>query len=361
LAYFDLGAGRSGRLLVVIHHLAVDGVSWRILLEDLNTAYEQLQQGETVQLPPKTTSFRQWALGLTKYAESEEAREELDHWLTLSEMKVPPLPVDSSDGLNTEESARSVIVSLDQERTRSLLQEVPSVYRTEIGDVLLTALAQAVGGWTGEPTLLVAMEGHGRESILEDVDVSRTVGWFTSLYPVCVSTEAAPGPGEALTRVKEQLRGVPRRGIGYGILHYLCKEEDVTRRLKAVPEPELSFNYLGRMDQVLPDSAPFRSARESRGPDRSPADTRSYLLEIDGGIIGGQLRLEWTYSGNLHRRRTIERVAQEFIDALQGLINHCLSPDAGGYTASDFAEFGWDQGDLEDIVGEISRLVEQTG
>lgn len=361
VAYFDLGPSRMGRFLIVIHHLVIDGVSWRILLEDLQRAYEQSELGATPQLPPKTTSFQYWAQALAEYAASEEALQELDHWLTLSQRGVSSLPVDFPDGLNTEACARSVIVSLDQERTRELLQEVPSAYRTEISDVLLTALAQALEGWTGQPVPLVAMEGHGRESILEDVDVSRTVGWFTSLYPVHVSTQDASGPGEALTGVKEQLRRVPHRGIGYGILRYLSDDEDAVSQLETMPEPELSFNYLGRMDQVLPDNTSFRPARESRGPDRSPSGMRSYLLEVDGGIIEGRLQFEWTYSEQLHRRRTIEQVAQDFIDALEALIAHCLSPDAGGYTASDFAEFGWDQGDLEDIVGEINKSVEQIG
>ena len=361
VAYFDLGAGRPGRLMMAIHHLAVDGVSWPILLQDLQTAYEQLRQGETVRLPPKTTSFQRWAQRLTEYAQSEEIRNELEYWLSAQPAQETRLPVDDPGGDNTEASARSVTVSLSTRETRALLQEVPPVYRTEINDVLLTALAQALAQWTRERTLLVNLEGHGREDIFEDIDLSRTVGWFTALYPVRLDLEEKDEkdePGKALMTIKEQLRRIPRRGIGYGLLRYLCQDEKIVRQLKTLPQPELSFNYLGQIDQALSETTPFAPATQSRGPDRSPRGKRSHLLEIDGGIAGGRLQLEWTYSQNLYHRATIESLAQNFIEALRALIAHCQSPTAGGYTPSDFAEFDWSQQDLEDIVGEITRSVE---
>lgn len=356
VAYFDLGHGQPGRLLMVIHHLAVDGVSWRILMEDLQSAYGQLSQGEPVQLPPKTTSFQTWARRLVEYAQTERVREELPHWLVVGQGGVDHLPMDYPARANTEASARSVRVSLGVEETQALLQDVPGAYGTEMNDALLTALVQAVSGWTGSSRVLVDLEGHGREDILDDVDISRTVGWFTTIYPVSLHLEGVEGPGEALKAVKETLRGVPNRGIGYGLLLYLCEVEGVAAQLRAVPQPAISFNYLGQVDTVLDSTSPFSLAQESPGPSRSSQGRRSHLLSVNGSITGGQLLLEWIYTEDLHRRATIERLAADFLEALRALIAHCQSPDAGGYTPSDFADVELRPEQIEALMTEIGEL-----
>jgi len=357
LAYFDLGADRPDRLLVVVHHLAVDGVSWRILLGDLQVAYGQLQGGEEAVLPSKTTSFRHWARRLAEYARSEPMRQELDHWLSLAKHPVVPLPVDFPSGSNTEADAQTVTVSLEAEETRTLLQEVPSAYGTEINDALLAALTQAFARWTGSPTLLVDLEGHGREPLFEDVDLSRTVGWFTTIFPVCLDLRRASGPGEALTTVKEQLRRVPGRGIGYGLLRYLCHDQEVVTRLEALPQAEVSFNYLGQFDQILDQASPFRLARESAGGSRSLQGRLGHLLSVNGGVADGRLQMEWTYSRRLYRRETVERVAEAFIQALRAIIAHCRSPEAVGYTPSDFPDAGLSQEEIDRLLVEVGEAV----
>jgi non-ribosomal peptide synthase protein (TIGR01720 family) len=248
-----------------------------------------------------------------------------------------------------------VSVILDPDHTRALLEELPAAYRTEIEDALLAALAQAFRRWTGSPVLLVDLEGHGREDLWEDVDLSRTVGWFTSLHPLRLDLRQAPGPGEALQVVKEQRRAVPGGGIGYGLLRYLDPESDCSRQLSDRPRAQVSFNYLGRYGEGAGPSSPLRIAGESRGPERDPRGKRIYLLEIDGGITAGSLQLEWSYSRNLHQRATIEQLAGDYLEALRALIQHSRSPEAGGYTASDFADFGWSQDDLDDILSEIGK------
>ncbi|MGI8505171.1 MAG: amino acid adenylation domain-containing protein, partial [Hassallia sp.] len=222
VALLELGSQKGQRLLVVIHHLAVDGVSWRILLEDLQTAYHQLSQGKLVKLPAKTTSFQQWARLLQDYAVSKTLQQELDHWLSLSSATVSPLPVDYPGGNNTIADSHTISVHLTEAETTALLTEVPATYNTQIIDVLLTALVQALTPWMRSSTLLVNLEGHGREEIFNHVDLSRTVGWFTSEFPVLLSLEkVSQPPGDALKTIKEQLRRIPNRGIGYGILRYL--------------------------------------------------------------------------------------------------------------------------------------------
>jgi non-ribosomal peptide synthase protein (TIGR01720 family) len=350
---FKLGAQRPGRLLIVIHHLVVDGVSWRILLEDWQRAYAQPHRGEAIRLPPKTTAFKAWAERLGPYGRSEAVREELDYWRGVA-LEVAPLPRDyaSDPEANTVASAAHMAVALSEEQTRALLQEVPPVYHTQINDVLLTALVQSFGRWTGERALLLDLEGHGREELLEGVDLSRTVGWFTSLFPVCLELGAEP-PGEALKAVKEQLRRIPNKGIGYGVLRYLHPDPEVRAVLQALPPPEISFNYLGQLDQALSESSLFRPARESSGPPHSPLGRRPHLIEVNGWVAEDRLHLEWSYSQRVHWRATVERLAQGFLEALEALIVHCQSPEAGGFTLSDFPLAQLDQDELDKAFEEV--------
>ena len=224
-ASFRLAPETPDRLLLLIHHLAVDGVSWRILVEDLATACEQLARGEAVSLPPKTTPFQEWAERLVARARSGEQDADADadaaFWQRMGGPRVPPLPFDGR-GDDTIGSAKTVEVALDARETQALLQEVPQAYRTQIEDLLLTALAQALAGWTGDRLLRVDLEAHGREELFPGVDLTRTVGWFTALFPVLLDLRGAEEPGAALKAVKEQLRAIPNRGVGYGLLRYLA-------------------------------------------------------------------------------------------------------------------------------------------
>jgi amino acid adenylation domain-containing protein/non-ribosomal peptide synthase protein (TIGR01720 family) len=337
VALFDLGTEKPGRLLLVVHHLVVDGVSWRILLADLQMVYQQLSLGEAIQLPPKTTSFKDWAERLTAYAQSEALTEELDYWLTEARSKVAPLPVDyqRDRDANTVASATNVTVSLSVEQTRALLQEIPRTYNTQINDVLLTALVLAFSQWTDARLLLIDMEGHGREEVVEGVDLSRTVGWFTTIFPLLLDLGEADNLGEALKSIKEQLRRIPSRGIGYGLLRYL-RDTEIVNKLRSLPQSAVLFNYLGQFDQVLPQSSNFGLARESIGYTRNPQGIRRHQMEVTGFVVEGQLQLNWTYSVNFYRRETIESLAQRFIEAIQSLISHCQSSEVESYIPSTF-------------------------
>ena len=346
---FDLGEVRPTLLLLVVHHLAVDGVSWRILVDDFWTAYAAVRSGAPVTLPAKTTSFKRWAERLVEYAALPELTCEGAHWLAEGRAEVRRLPVDHEHGDNTEASARTVVVSLSPEETSSLLREVPEAYRTQINDVLLTAFAQALAPWTGSSAALVNLEGHGREELFSDVDLTRTVGWFTAIFPVLLELGAELAPGEALKSVKEQLRALPGRGVGYGLLRYLRRAE-LADRLAALPAAEISFNYLGQLDQILPEGAPFRRARESAGSPHGPQNRRPHLLDVNASVLGGRLNVRFTYSENQHRRATIEALAARFLAALRALIAHCLAPEAGGYTPSDFPRARLGQGTVDQLA-----------
>jgi amino acid adenylation domain-containing protein/non-ribosomal peptide synthase protein (TIGR01720 family) len=351
-ALFDLGSGEPARLLAVIHHLAVDGVSWRILLDELRAALD----GQGL---PRTSSFRRWAERLARHAEEEEILAELPFWTAKARRDVPPLPVDRRGGENREGSARSVAVQLDEDETRALLREVPEVYGTRIEEALLAALALAFAPWTGSRRLLVDLEGHGREDLFEEIDLSRTVGWFTTFYPVLLELPPANDPGAALKAVKEQVRAIPRKGIGYGLLRY-GPQSAALRSLQGLPAAEVSFNYLGQLGGVLPEGSIFAPAAESSGPLHDPRGARSHAIEINGSIFGGageRLRFSWTYGEGLHRRETIAALAERFAAALRDLIAHCRQPGSGGYTPSDFSRVDLSQEDLDDLLDELAGNV----
>ncbi|HVR99442.1 MAG TPA: amino acid adenylation domain-containing protein, partial [Thermoanaerobaculia bacterium] len=248
----------ADRLLLAVHHLVVDGVSWRVLVEDLETLY----RGE--EPAAKTTSFQRWAGLLAERAGSPELAEQAAWWLERLRGPVVPLPLDLEEGADTVGSADTVVVSLEEEETRALLQEVPRAYRTQINDVLLAALTEALGAWTGSRHLLVDLEGHGREDLFEGVDVSRTVGWFTALYPVVLDLDGVYGPGATLKAVKERLRAVPDRGLGYGLLRYLATGE-AAETLRRQRQAEVVLNYLGQLDQSA-EGRLLRGAAEPAGP-----------------------------------------------------------------------------------------------
>jgi amino acid adenylation domain-containing protein/non-ribosomal peptide synthase protein (TIGR01720 family) len=355
VAHVRFGASGHDRLLIVMHHLAVDGVSWRVLLEDLHSAYVQIMAGEAARLPPKTTSFKHWAESLESYAQTEELRQELDYWLGELSSAQAALPRDFAGGDNTMASAAHVSVSLDAEETQALLREVPEVYRTQINDVLLAALVQAFSSWTGRRSLLIELEGHGREEIVQGVDLLRTVGWFTTRFPVLLEMGAASNPGDLLKSVKEHLRRIPNNGIGYGLLRYLNRDENAAGKLSGYLPPEVSFNYLGQFHQSTAERQLFNVVNEPRGSMRSPRDERSHLLDVNAITTGGQLQVDWSYSRNLHKEATIRQLAQHFLNALRSLIKHCKTPEARGYTPSDFPLANLNQQQLEKIFNKLGK------
>ena len=350
-----LGEGRGGRVMVVIHHMAVDGVSWRVMLADMEKGYEQAMRGEQIRLGAKTTSYKRWGEKLEEYAKSEELKGEARYWEEEASKDVRSIPVDYEGGRERNEvrSARSVRRELSKEETREVLQEVGKAYKTEIGEVMMCAMAEAIGEWTGERRVRVEMEGHGREEIGEGIDVSRTVGWFTSIFPVVFDIREANDLGESLKRIKEQMRRIPRRGVGYGALKYLSRDEQIKRRMQSFPQAEISFNYLGQLDEILLNSSLYSPAQESCGSMYSPDEKRRYLINIFGSVIGRQLNLIWEYSSELHSQSTIEQLADATVESLRSIIAHCTSSVAGGYTPSDFPLAELDQDELDQAFGKV--------
>jgi non-ribosomal peptide synthase protein (TIGR01720 family) len=333
---FNCGPSRPQRLLIVIHHLMVDGVSWRILTEDLERLYSQLAKGETPILLPKTHSYQQWANALNEYSTSQTLQKEIPYWQKI-ENCTEALPIDFNHGPPSATVVRTVGVSLTKDETTLLLQRVPKAYRTQINDILLTALVLAIGDWTEKYTLTLTLEGHGREDIIKDIDLSRTVGWFTSIFPVHLNIDNPHDLAEAIKTVKETLREIPHKGIGYGVLSHLTQETSLSSSTDShFSHPTLNFNYLGQWDNTTSQEELFTFAQESPGQAVSDKNNLSHLLNINSEVKGNVLHLFWTYSSNHYTQETIEKISHFFITRLKQLIQHCCQDNNFGYTPSDF-------------------------
>jgi amino acid adenylation domain-containing protein/non-ribosomal peptide synthase protein (TIGR01720 family) len=343
----------SQRLLLVIHHLVVDGVSWRILLEDLQTAYQQLSAGTPLRLPAKTTAFKDWGERLQGYARSAGLEAELDYWREQLAEAPTDLPLDNPDGQLQNRFERSVDTRLDAERTRQLLQQAPAVYRTQVNDLLLTALARVLCEWTASDSALVQLEGHGREDLFDDLDLSRTVGWFTSMFPVRLTPQASLEA--SIKGIKEQLRSIPNKGIGFGLLRYLGSDA-AQAALSGVSQPKVTFNYLGQFDNNFDEGALWVPATEDKGAGQDEQAPMSNWLTIDGRVYQGQLSLTWTYSGDVFEEATINGLAHAYEVALGELIDHCLNHPSGGLTPSDVPLAGLSQAHLDSLPIAAQRI-----
>ncbi|QXH44121.1 non-ribosomal peptide synthase/polyketide synthase [Pseudomonas xanthosomatis] len=339
-------AGGGQYLLLVIHHLVVDGVSWRVLLEDLQLAYQQQP------LAAKSTSWQAWAGRLPALAQAHAG--ELDYWRGQS--GAAELPCDNPAGAMRNRDGRTLKARLDSEATRRLLQVAPAAYRTQVNDLLLTALAQVVTRWSGQASMHVQLEGHGREAVFDDVDLSRTVGWFTTLFPLNLTP--ARHPGEAIKAVKEQLRAVPGKGLGYGLLRHLG---DAAQRqaLAALPEPRITFNYLGRFDQQFDADALWQPATQGSGTAQDPDAPLANWLTVEGQVYAGELSLQIGYSSQMYQHDTVARLLEEYVAQLHALIEHCCQLPAPQATPSDFPLAAVDQASLDALalpLADISDL-----
>ncbi|WP_433240266.1 amino acid adenylation domain-containing protein [Streptosporangium sp. CA-135522] len=339
VAWLDAGARVSGRLVVTVHHLAVDAVSWRIVLPDLFTAWQAAVRGAAPALAPVPTSLRTWAHRLQ--GEARDRTAELDLWTEILDGPDPRIGRRALDpATDTFGTQGHLTLELPPEVTEPLLTRLPAAFHARVGDVLLAGLALAVRRWTGQDSVLLDLEGHGREEIFPDVDLSRTVGWFTTIYPVRLDPGEAdwadlrgPTAARAIKRVKEQLRAVPDNGIGYGLLRHL--NPDTAAELSRRPAPELAFNYLGRIEAAT--GADWSPALESDvvGGGHSADLALPHALEVNAVTRdlpdGPRLRATWSWAGRLYDEERVRELAEAWFAALTGLSRHTGS----GLTPSD--------------------------
>ncbi|MFE9681823.1 non-ribosomal peptide synthase/polyketide synthase [Streptomyces sp. NPDC006285] len=349
---FDRGPQRPAHLLFTVHHLVVDGVSWRILLGDLETAHRATTGGRPVELAPAGTSYGHWAQRLEQHTRSGALDADLPHWTRTAGAPagLPP----GRPGPNTHGTAATVTVSLAPQETRALLRQVPDVYRTQVNDVLLSALGRTLARWCGRDTVLVGVEGHGREELFDDLDLSRTVGWFTAEFPLALTAPPDADWRATLRSVKERLREVPLHGLSHGALRHLLPDSP----LADAPPPQVGFNYHGRWDAGSTGEGLVRAALPPAGRDTDPEETRPYLLDITGVVQDGRLELGWTYPPAVYDESTVRHLAEEMCAALRDIVAHCADPDAGGRTPSDFPLAGLTQEQLDRLVGDGRQVAD---
>jgi amino acid adenylation domain-containing protein/non-ribosomal peptide synthase protein (TIGR01720 family) len=304
------------RLLLVAHHLVIDGVSWRILFDDLLGLYQQHATGKTYQLPQKTDSFKYWQEKQVAYAGSESLQKEAPYWLAIESLPISPLSTDNAQGSNLIKDGASASFTLDEAITNRLLTQCYKAYGTEVNDILLGAFSMAIADLFGMEKVAINLEAHGREDIGASVDVTRTVGWFTTMYPVVFDMRYREDSLRHLVEVKETLHRVPNKGIGYGILRYLLGKD---YRLT----PAITFNYLGDFGSGVKTEQGeqiFEFSREDRGRSISPLAQRNAVLDVTGMITENRLQLSISYSAKQYTKNTIDRLLVCFREQLEGLI-----------------------------------------
>ena len=322
------------RFFMVSHHLAVDGVSWRFIIDDLETLLAEETTDETLYLGNKNNSFRDWINKLKDFAETEEIESQLEYWQQINS-NYTPLPTDFSANRPTRKTKKTHEEVLNQEYTKYLLKEANAAYGTEINDLMLSALQMTFEDVLGTQRLALGFEGHGRENVLSEIDLAGTTGWFTNKYPVILSIEEAKTEGDIIKSVKEALRKIPTKGMGYGCLRYLHSSEEIRHSLKDCGW-DVVFNYLGQIDNVLNQSKNFKSASENSGAHISPDSLLEEKFIVKAIIVANELRISWDYSAERYRPETVEKLANKFIENLTQLVEHCINKGEREVTPSDF-------------------------
>ncbi|MCU7493270.1 MAG: amino acid adenylation domain-containing protein [Ignavibacteria bacterium] len=358
MAYFDTGKNRKNYLFIAVHHLLIDAVSWRILLDDFQTAYTEASQLKKIRLPLKTSSFMDWSKRLNEYAQTPEVAAEFDFWQKLKNSEASAIPADykSNDG-NLEQTAGTLRNSLEAEDTGTLLKELPKVLNAEIMHPLLTALVRAFNSKTGKTGLLIELESHGRVDLFPDLDVSRTIGWFTSIYPVYLELGNSESLKESVEKVKEQMNAIPNNGIGFGMLKYLSKDKSLISEMQRLPKPEIAFNYLGQFDDRTSAESSILPAQPTKGEERSPHNKRSYLIEITAAVVNGRLNLEWTYNSKIYKENTMLLLANAYLEEIRAIVNLVRSQKID-LRAKDYSDLGWNTQEVDDILSVINRMKE---
>jgi non-ribosomal peptide synthase protein (TIGR01720 family) len=374
--WFDHGAHLPGRLVIVVHHLAVDAVSWRILLPDLTAAWAALAAGDVPRLEPVATSFRRWAGVLAEQALARVG--ELDVWKAVLEGPDTALGSRGLDpAVDTVAASRTVSVLVPADVSEAVLTRVPGLFHAGVDDVLLAGLALAVSYWRrshghGQTDVLVDVEGHGRVDI-DGVDLSRTVGWFTNMFPVRLDVgrldweevwAAGPALGRVVKRVKEQVRALPDDGLGYGLLRY--HNPDAGPVLAEFGRPQIAFNYLGRFDAGNDTDTTAGTDTGVYGAGLlSGADGQMHLshcLTINAVARGTgrdvQLEADWSWPGGMLTDEQVSQLAEAWVRALRAMAEHAVRGDAGGHTPSDFAMVSIGQ---EELDGLEEALEAETG
>jgi len=355
---FACAGGLPCRLLIVVHQAIADAGSWPVFLEDLETAYDAARAGREPALPNRTTSMQSWAERLVGYANAD-ALEGLASWTAEVDPQSAILPRDHDAdlALNTEGTARTVTVSLTEADTDALLHRATAAFGTQVDELLLASLAHALVRWTGRPDVLLDVEDERRPNVFDDVDLSRTIGWFATIYPVRLEV-GTRSLGDLVHRTKERLRQVHHRGLSFGALRYMSADPRIREALASGPRAELRFHYRGKLDVVPSGSSLFTVASESSGPIRAEDNQRSHLIDVVASIQDGRLKVQWSFSNGFHDVATISAVASRCIEGLRELVAHGVDRSAIAPRPSDFLLARLNPSELERLSGRFPLMTD---
>ncbi|WP_010248518.1 non-ribosomal peptide synthetase [Acetivibrio cellulolyticus] len=323
-------------LLIAIHHLVVDGISWRIILEDFAAGYEVADKGKEIVFQDKSDSYMKWANMLLEYADSDELEEEYAYWEKICKEEIRSLKRDGSKKEGRIKDSLIFEIELDKDETQKLLTSVNRAYNTEINDILLTALGYSLKEYTGEDRIFIELEGHGRENVVQGIDISRTIGWFTSAYPVMLNMSKTEDMPNQIKLVKEGLRSIPKRGVGYGIVKYLKHDQ---KSINKAFKPEIGFNYLGQFDSDINNEL-FELSHLGTGASQSQETKRHHALEINGIVVEGKFKLSLNYDKEEFKESTIEQIAVRYMKFIREITEHCIAKETGELTPSDLSSEG---------------------
>ncbi len=318
--YFDLGPQQAGRLFIVAHHLATDAFGLYILLTDLAQAYQQRSRGQAISLLPPVTSYTSWVQQLVAYAQSGRCRQHLPFWLETIQQPVQSLPLDFPEGFNDDCNPTQLAFPLSAQETQQLTQQLTKAADVQVPDILLSAILEAYCDWADADSLWFETQGHGRDMLIEGVDVSQSVCWANTIYPFYLKLEQTLGPIERLVSVRDQLRRLPNQGLDYGILRYLSQEAKIKAQMQTHPDTEVKFLYHSNLLDITATSLDmFQPALETVGRGYGPGNEAKHRLYIYGHLLNGQLRLDLVFSENLFKKSTMERLGERVLAALHEL------------------------------------------
>ncbi|MBM7586115.1 amino acid adenylation domain-containing protein/non-ribosomal peptide synthase protein (TIGR01720 family) [Bacillus pakistanensis] len=318
-AVFIKTESNENKLLLVIHHLITDWISGRIIYEDLSQIIQSLSRGNEINLPEKTNSFKEWIEKLQDYAKRPELLSETEYWSKIDVHNLPRIPVDFSKGENIRDSVDEISIVIDRETTKELLRVGLEEFNSKLDKVLLASVMKSVMDWSHQTSVLIDIDSHGREDIFDDIDLSRTVGWFTNLYPFLYKGMEDYSIKDIVYSVSRKIDSIPNNGLGYGVLRYLNNSIKFNHL-----DSEILFNFFGNGYQENENSnnssqPPLEMAEEFAGSLNSSRQERAHVFEVLGVVKNGELIVSWHYSRHLHKRDTVEELIGKVKDNLEGI------------------------------------------
>jgi len=349
--YFHGGTQRD-QCVFIAHHLIIDNVSWQIITEEFSTMLQQAKASKALTLDSKTISYKKWAQVLQDLKNSAILQADFEYWKKAKEgFEEKPFPVDmpTTKLPVPEDSIANIIFELDEQETTSILKDVATSYGVKANEVLLTAFLMATNTWKGIHQLCIEMEGHGRESIVEDLEFFNSIGWFTTVFPAVLTLDREADAGANLKKIKDQVRNIPNKGLTYGVLKYLSDQQEAIDQIAL--SSAIVFNYLGVENQGVSEIlGPVRKLSKDM---RNAKSERHHLLEFNVSVIQQKLQVNCAYSKEIYELSTIEHLLKLYEHSIKDIIENCSSSEDHSYSPSDFPDADVSQNDLDALFGQL--------